>query len=66
MRGDHLPQHAKDDIVDAVLYAMEEGCFVPLPKPKRGASMQELIRWGALVNLHRAVAEAHRQSTEAA
>ncbi len=55
-----MTDHAKDDIVDAVLYAMKEGCFFPVKKPRPFSSVKQLIRWGALRNLHRAVAEATR------
>jgi hypothetical protein len=45
---------------DAVLYALRSGCFFPVPAPKPGASVQELIYWGAMRNLHTAIAEFYR------
>ena len=43
-------------IKDAILYAMHEGCLFDVPEPKPGAATQELIRWGAMRNIHNAVA----------
>lgn len=43
-------------IVKAVLYAMRSGCFHPVPEPPVGATTDEWIRWGAMRNLHDAVA----------
>ena len=43
-------------IVSAVLYAMREGCFFPVPEPKAPYTVATLIRWGAMRNLHHAVA----------
>ena len=51
------PREKERRIVDAVLYAMREGCFTPVPDPKPGASVRELVQWGAMRNLHTAVAE---------
>lgn len=45
------------EIVSAVLYAMQCGCFFPVPEPKPGATVLQLTRWGAMRNLHTAVAE---------
>lgn len=47
-------------VVDAVLYALREGCFFPVPIPEPGATVRQLIRWGAMRNLHRAIAEYER------
>lgn len=41
----------------AVLYALREGCFFPVPQPKLGASVRTWVKWGAMVNLHNAIAE---------
>jgi hypothetical protein len=41
----------------AVLYALQEGCFFPVPQPQRGATTRELIQWGAMRNLHAAIRE---------
>jgi hypothetical protein len=38
----------------AILYALREGCFHPVPKP-RGLSVRDWVQWGAMVNLHRAI-----------
>lgn len=42
---------------DAVMYALKEGCFFPVPEPPEGAAVQELVQWGAMRNLHDAIAE---------
>ena len=49
------PQQQK--LNDAVLYALHEGCFFPVPDPKPGATVRDLIQWGAMRNLHTAIAE---------
>ena len=57
-----MTSQQKDDIVDAVLYALREGCFFPVPYPKSPYQTCDLIQWGAMRNLHRAIAEAHRNT----
>jgi hypothetical protein len=54
----------KQRIVDAVLYAMREGCFFPVPRPQPPTTVRELIQQGAMRNLHAAVAEATRGSRD--
>jgi hypothetical protein len=44
----------------AVLYALRAGCFFPVPEPATGATVQELTRWGAMRNLHEAIADHFR------
>jgi hypothetical protein len=51
------PQQALNS---AVLYALREGCFFPVPQPRAGASVRDLIQWGALRHLHDAIREADR------
>lgn len=46
----------------AVLYALREGCFFPVPEPKPSAPTQEWIQWGAMRNLHTAIADHFRQT----
>jgi len=46
----------QEHLNDAVLYALKEGCFFPVPEPKPGASVRDLIQWGAMRNLHDAIA----------
>ena len=41
----------------AVLYALRVGCFFPVPEPEPSATVQDLIQWGAMRNLHTAIAE---------
>lgn len=48
-------------IVEAVLYAINEGCFFPVPEPKRGADVRAWIQWGAMRNLHDAIAYYSRE-----
>lgn len=59
-----MSEQEKERIVDAVLYALRCGCLFPVPAPKPRASTQELIRWGAMRNLHAAVADTTRQNSE--
>lgn len=44
-------------VTEAVLYAMRCGCFFPVPNPEPPYSVEQLSRWGAMRNLHSAVAE---------
>jgi hypothetical protein len=39
----------------AVLYALKVGVLFPVPEPKLGASVEDLVRWGALRHLHDAI-----------
>lgn len=41
---------------DAIFYALRHGCFFPVPEPRPGATVKELIQWGAMRNLHNAIA----------
>lgn len=47
----------------AVLYALREGCFFPVPEPRPGASTREWIQWGAMRNLHNAIANFYPKAT---
>jgi hypothetical protein len=49
------PQQA--DLIIAVLYAIDEGCFFPVPEPNRDAGVRAWVQWGAMRNLHRAIAD---------
>ncbi len=40
----------------AVLYALKSGCFFPVPEPTPPYSVSQLVRWGAMRNLHAAIA----------
>lgn len=40
----------------AVLYALRQGCFFPVPEPSLTAPIREWIQWGAMRNLHTAMA----------
>ena len=53
--GDEMDSQQR--LNSAVMYALREGCFFPVPEPKAGATIQELIQWGAMRNLHDAIAE---------
>ena len=44
-------------IVRAVLYAMRSGCLMSVPPPKPPYRRRDLIRWGAMRNLHQQVAD---------
>jgi len=46
----------QDRLNAAVLYALREGCFFPVPQPSPNSSVQSWVRWGALRNLHDAIA----------
>jgi hypothetical protein len=51
----------QDELLKAVDYAMRSGCFFPVPQPKPPYRVRDLIKWGAMRNLHRAYAELHRE-----
>ncbi len=51
------PDEKQEKLNQAILYALKEGCFFPVPTPKPWASTHELIQWGAMRNLHTAIAE---------
>ena len=53
------------EIVAAALYAMRVGCLFPVPVPALRAPTEEWIRWGAMRNLHDAVAAFTRARDEA-
>ncbi len=55
--GARTPQQKLNE---AVLYALRSGCFFPVPEPKPGATVEELVRWGAMRHLHDAIAEFYR------
>lgn len=45
------------DVTDAVLYAVKEGCFFPVPEPNpKTATARDWVQWGAMRNLHNAIA----------
>lgn len=48
------------ELIDAVFYALRAGCFFPVPLPRKDATVQELIQWGAMRHLHDAIAEYYR------
>ena len=50
-------------IIDAVLYAVNNGCFFPVPYPpetKRQWTTRDMVQWGAMRHLHTAIAEYSR------
>ena len=49
----HATQEALND---AVLYALKAGCFFPVKEPPSGAGPQKRVQWGAMRNLHQAIA----------
>jgi hypothetical protein len=54
-------RESQEQLNQAVWYAFKEGCFFPVPAPKKGATTQELIQWGAMRHLHTAMAEFYRK-----
>ena len=44
------------EVIDAVLYAIGEGCFFPVPEPGPDAGARAWLQWGAMRNLHNAIA----------
>jgi|SRR5262245_656881 len=50
-------------VVDAVTYAMKSGCFHPVPGLAKGASTEDLVKWGAMRNLHDAYAALTRPAS---
>ena len=51
-------------VVEAVLYALREGCFFQVPAPRPPYRVRDLIQWGAMRNLHTAIAGLTRRSGE--
>ena len=48
----------RDALVDAVLYALKCGCLFPVPMPTgKRITVKNLIKWGAMRNLHNAISE---------
>jgi len=52
-----MSQTPQQDVIDAVLYAMKYGCFHPVPQPTSPYTVRKMIKWGAMRNLHEAVAK---------
>ncbi len=52
----------QDNLNAAVLYALKKGCFFPVPMPTAPYRVEDLIKWGAMRNLHTAIAEFWRQT----
>lgn len=57
---------ARDELIEAVYYALREECFFPVPRPKPKAknSIQKWIQWGAIMHLHDAIAAYDRAVQE--
>lgn len=55
-----------DELIRAVFYALRYGCFHPVPEPKPDASILDLIKWGAMRNLHDKIAAYDRKRGKAA
>lgn len=47
---------AQERLNHAVLYALKSGCFFPIREPSLTAGVRAWIRWGAMRNLHKAIA----------
>lgn len=61
-----MTEHERE-LIQAVLYAVGEGCFFPVPEPKRGAGILAWKQWGAMRHLHDKIAAYTKsQRTEAA
>ena len=45
----------QDRLNAAVLYALKEGCFFPVPELSAGMTEREMVQWGAMRNLHDAI-----------
>lgn len=54
---DPTPQEKQDALNAAILYALRCGCFFPVPVPQPPYRTDDLVKWGALRNLHDAIAE---------
>ena len=57
-----MTEQTQHDLNQAILYALKSGCFFPVSDPKPGATVDELIRWGAMRNLHTKIADHFRKS----
>ena len=51
---------AEQEVVNAVLYAMRCGLFFPVRTPKSPSTVEQWVKWGAMKNLHNAVAKLPR------
>ncbi len=51
------PTAEQDKLNQAVIYALKSGCFFPVPEPQPPYSVEQLVKWGAMRNLHSAIAE---------
>jgi hypothetical protein len=49
------------EIVEAVLYALRQGCFFPVREPWPRTSVKLWRRWGAMRNLHTKIAALNRE-----
>ena len=56
MEVPHYYGSSQEWLNKAVLYALREGCFFPVPEPKPDAGIRAWIQWGAMRNLHDAIA----------
>ncbi len=50
------PLSTQDELNNAILYALREGCFFPVPEPSTDADVRAWVQWGAMRNLHTAIA----------
>lgn len=57
--------NTQEQLNHAVFYALRVGCFFPVPEPRRGAAVRELIQWGAMRNLHTAIADFSNETQQA-
>lgn len=55
------PRLALTQLEQAIFYALRCGCFFPVPRPRRGASVEELKKWGALRHFHDVAAERFKE-----
>jgi hypothetical protein len=42
----------QDELNRAILYALKTGALFPVPEPRPGATTDDLVKWGAMRNLH--------------
>jgi hypothetical protein len=49
------PRPEQQRLNAAILYAVQCGCFFPVPPPEPSASVEALVQWGALRHLHDAI-----------
>lgn len=52
------------ELNNAIMYALRSGCFFPVPMPTPPYRIEDLVKWGAMRNLHGAIAAFFRKEDQ--